>query len=33
MREAQGERGNVREGVQVAGLSGHVSGSAVCLIH
>ena len=33
MREAQGQRGDVFEGVQVAGLDGHVSRSAVYLIH
>ena len=33
MMEGQGVRGNVPEGVHVAGLSGHVSGSAVCLVH
>jgi hypothetical protein len=33
MRMGQGNLGNVREGVQVAGLEGHVSRSAVCLVH
>ena len=33
MREAQGQRWDVFEGVQVAGLDGHVSRSAVYLIH
>jgi hypothetical protein len=33
MREAQGQRGDVFWGVQVAGLEGHVSRSAVYLIH
>jgi hypothetical protein len=33
MREAQGQLGGVLEGVQVAGLEGHVSRSAVYLVH
>jgi hypothetical protein len=33
MREAQGKIGDVHEGVEVAGLEGHVSRSAVYLVH
>jgi hypothetical protein len=33
MREAQGEIGDVHGGVEVAGLEGHVSRSAVYLVH
>ena len=33
MREAQGKIADVHEGVQVAGLEGHVSRSAVYLVH